>query len=133
MNVSIREGVSVKRVKRALRAFKETLAEIHLVEFILHVPHSELLALVMVAIARPQGWVAIGFLAAGLTWWLRSRRSQEVVMDEHEADKRQESPVDQVQSGDLTFLAPTVPQNLVDVAKQGIGVKITIEIMPAGR
>lgn len=133
MNMSIREGVSVKRVKRVWTAFKETLTEIHLVEFILHVPHSELLALVMVAIARPEGWMVIGFLAAGLTWWLTSRRSQEVVMDEHDADKRQERPVGQVPSPVLTFGAPNVPQNLVDVAKQGIGVKITIELLPLDR
>jgi hypothetical protein len=132
MKVSMREGVSLKRVKRAWDTLKSVLEYLHLTEFLLHVSHSDTLALLVLAFTRPAGWAAIGVLAVLWSVWFKVRNSQEEVlrMDDHEKDEKQELPPPAVVPAELTIPAPNVPQNLADLARQGIGVKITIELKP---
>ncbi len=129
MKVSMREGVSLKRVKRAWKALKDTLEYVHLTDFLLHVSHSDALALLILAFTRPLGWLAIVFLALVWSYWLKRQISQEEVLRmDDKKDERPALPVAKVEAAEVTITAPNVPQNLVDLAKQGIGSKITITI-----
>ena len=51
-------------------------------------------------------------------------------MDDHEKEETRELVPPTAEAGELTIVAPNVSQNLADLARQGIGVKITIELKP---
>ncbi|MDP9194438.1 MAG: hypothetical protein M3P06_22290 [Acidobacteriota bacterium] len=115
---------------------KSALEHLHLTDFLLHVSHSDALALLILALTRPAGWVAIGVLAVLWSVWFRVRKSQEEVlhMDDQEKEVKQELPVPTAEPAELPIATPDVSQNLADLARQGIGVKITIiELKPAAR
>jgi hypothetical protein len=127
----MREVVSSKRVKRAWDNTKRGLEFLHLTEFLLHLSRSDALALLILALTRPVGWGAIGFLAVVWSVWFKVRNSQEVRrMDDHEKEETRELVPPTAEAGELTIVAPNVSQNLADLARQGIGVKITIELKP---
>ena len=136
MKVSTGEGVSLTRVKRAWKTVKSVLEYLHLTDFLLHVSHSDALALLILAFTRLAGWVEIGVLAVLWYVWFRARKSQEEVLHMHDQKKeeKQEFPVPTVEPAELPIATPNVSQNLADLARQGIGVKITIiELKPAAR
>ncbi len=55
-------------------------------------------------------------------------------MDDQEKEVKQELPVPTAEPAELPIATPDVSQNLADLARQGIGVKITIiELKPAAR
>ena len=130
MRVSIRECVSSRRLERAWKALKEGLDGVHFAEFLLQIPHSEVLALLVTVIASPQRWLVGALIAAGWTWCFRKRPWEEVAPVNDNVEKEQDCPIPEPPLGELTFATPSV-QNLLDLAKQGIGVKITIELKPA--
>jgi hypothetical protein len=130
MKVSIREGVSLKRIKRVLKAIKDALAEADLADWILHAPQSELLALVMLAFAKLEGWVVVGLITAGFAWLMLQDSEEVLPMKDTETETKPGRPVTGEPPTAVTIPAWNVPSNFVEIAKQGIGVRIIIELKP---
>jgi hypothetical protein len=64
MKVSNGEGVSKKEVKRVWDAVRGGLEYLHLTDFLLHLSHSDALAIVILILTRPDGWLGIALLTA---------------------------------------------------------------------
>lgn len=128
MKPSTREGLSSKRIRRKWQAVKTALEDIHLIHFVLHFPDTEVLALFLVTVASPWAWVGVVVLAAWI--WRRLWRAQSLVrMNGHKTKKRH--PAARKHSPrNRAITAPDVPRPLADLAREGIGVKITIELKP---
>lgn len=134
MKVSIRKRVSMERLMRPWSTFKSALEYLHLTEFLLHLGQSDALALLILAFTRPAGWVGVAILAALWSVWLTVQPDKEVPQMVHnEKEQAAELPAAKLDPAEITLPTPNIPQNLVDLAKQGICVKITIELKPAAR
>jgi len=131
MKVSNGEGVPKKAIERVLVAVRAGLEYLHLTDFLLHVSHSDALALVFLILARPDGWLGIALLAALWWLWFKVRPSGQEVRVDLDTEKVEVSTARQpVEVGIPT---PNVPQGLVDLAKQGLDVTITIRLKSAVR
>jgi hypothetical protein len=131
MKVSNGEGVSPKRVRRVWEAVRGGLEALHLTDFLLHVSHSDALALLILILTRPDGRLGMALLAVFWFWFKVRRSAQEAVMN-RDAKQKVEVPTD-APPVEVLIPTPNVPQSLVDLAKQGLDVTITIRLKSAAR
>lgn len=130
------EGVSFRTVHRAWEALKSTLEYLHLTEFVLHVSHSDVFSLLILAFTCPQGWIAISSVAAAWSLWLKLHRPRQegTGMNATDQGTNRELPAPPThEPAALTIVAPSVLQSLAELAQQGVGVKIVIELTPPER
>ena len=103
----------------------------HLSQFLLHLAHSDVLALLILTFTRPAGWVALGLVAILWSIWFTLRMTQEEVVRMEDCEKGEGQAQEAAAAEpELMIAAQNVPQNLAELARQGIGVKITIELKP---
>ena len=127
--------VSIDRIRRSWVTIKTALEYVHLADFLLNAEHSEAIALLVFVFTRSSEWSAIAALGVASSIWCWICLPKEVPrMDQDEHDKPAALPVSAgFERPVVTLPTPDVPQNLIELVQQGIGVKIIIELKPRPR